>query len=106
MHRNGGTQVGQPFVWLTLSENENIVGTSHIVKNLDKGVKWDFQVLARNADGFSEPSEILFGVLAAEQPATPDAPVVTYNNKEYVFTWEAPDNGGSQITGYNVHILN
>jgi hypothetical protein len=43
-------------------------------------------------------------ILASQVPAQPDAPVTTWSPDDVIFTWTAPDDGGSPITGYTVSI--
>jgi hypothetical protein len=63
-----------------------------------------FKVEARNAAGFGPESNIEF-VIAASVPATPAAPTTTNDSTDIIIEWTAPDNGGSEITGYEVRIL-
>ena len=63
-----------------------------------------FKVEAKNAAGLGPESNIEF-VIAASVPATPAAPTTTNDKTNIVIEWTAPDNGGSEITGYEVRIL-
>jgi hypothetical protein len=39
-------------------------------------------------------------ILAAQIPAQPAAPTTTLDGDFVTITWTAPDNGGSELTGY------
>ena len=81
-----------------------ITETSFTVTGLITGEEYMFKVEARNAAGLGPESNIEF-VIAASVPATPAAPTTTNDKTNIVIEWTAPDNGGSEITGYEVRIL-
>jgi hypothetical protein len=54
-------------------------------------------------NGYSLYSEVVT-ILCASAPAKPATPTTTVTESEVVFNWEAPDDNGMPITGYQVYI--
>ena len=82
----------------------SIKGTSYIVtSNIEQGSEYTFRVQAQNAQGYS-PWSSPVKILAANEPAKPAVPTTTRFDDNYIINWQAPDNGGSAITGYIVTI--
>ena len=67
---------------------------------LTNGTAYTVQVIAVNAEGDSLPSDEATGT----PEGVPDAPeaTVTVSNMQLTVTWTAPNNRGSEITGYTV----
>ncbi len=74
--------------------------TSHNVPSLTNGTLYTVRVLAVNSVGDSAASNTDTGTPST----TPSAPtnVQASGNAELAVTWDAPDDGGSAITGYKV----
>ena len=76
--------------------------TAYIITGLTNGTEYTVRVIAVNAFGDGPPS--------SEKTATPvgppDAPpnVQASGNAELTVTWDAPNDGGSGITGYTVQL--
>jgi len=67
-------------------------------------VVYTFKITARNVVGFgADSSEV--AIRAASIPNAPAAPTTTINKDESVtISWDAPQNGGSEITSYTVKV--
>lgn len=80
--------------------------TSLVVDGLVNGAKYTFQVQAVNAAGagvFSASSNEV-----TPQPVVPDAPIIgtpVGGSGEAVISWTAQGNGGSNITGFSVRVV-
>ena len=74
--------------------------TSYTIPSLTNGTEYTVRVLAVNSVGDSAASNTDTGTPST----TPSAPtnVLASGNAELTVTWDAPDNGGSAITGYTV----
>ena len=74
--------------------------TSYTIPSLTNGTEYTVRVLAVNAVGDSAASNTDTGTPST----TPSAPtnVQASGNAELTVTWDAPDDGGSAITGYTV----
>ena len=74
--------------------------TSYTIPSLTNGTEYTVRVLAVNAAGDSAASNTDTGTPST----TPSAPtnVLASGNAELTVTWDAPDDGGSAITGYTV----
>jgi hypothetical protein len=72
---------------------------------LTEGRIYNFRVESRNELGFSAYSEVL-PILAAQIPGTPSAPSTTNLGKNIQISWSPPDDGGTIITAYTIHIRN
>ena len=74
--------------------------TSYTIPSLTNGTLYTVRVLAVNAAGDSAASNTDTGTPST----TPSAPtnVQASGNAELTVTWDAPDDGGSAITGYTV----
>ena len=74
--------------------------TSYTIPSLTNGTEYTVRVLAVNSVGDSAASNTDTGTPST----TPSAPtnVQASGNAELTVTWDAPDNGGSAITGYTV----
>ena len=74
--------------------------TSYTIPSLTNGTEYTVRVLAVNSVGDSAASNTDTGTPST----TPSAPtnVLASGNAELTVTWDAPDDGGSAITGYTV----
>ena len=79
-----------------------ITTQAYTAVGLSMGTSYTFKVLARNAYGQSVYSTELI-VLAAQIPDKPIPPVTSIAGPNVHITWQAPTNGGSQITAYKVY---
>lgn len=106
----GGSEISEYLIWyaegpsdfteLTVVEQ----ATSYTAEQLTAGSEYRFYVQAKNAAGYSPASNVI-SVIAASVPATPAAPTTAQDSTNIKIEWTAPDNGGSEITGYQVSIL-
>lgn len=113
---NGGSPIRDYVVYWdagddTLAEADfvNIATTTFLTQEheqleLTADTTYRFTVSARNDAGVGNPSSVI-SLLAAEKPGTPDPPFVSLQNQSTIeVTWVAPDdNGGTALTGYEVH---
>lgn len=79
--------------------------TTRTITGLTNGTPYRFQVGALNAAGISppsDPSEPVTPAVPYTVPAAPPAPIGEPGPGLVVLRWEAPDDGGSPITGYVV----
>ena len=84
--------------------------TSVTVDSLTDGTEYDFRVRATNSVGNGPNSEEASATPEAPvvqptdtAPATPAAPSHTViSDTEILWTWTAPDDGGAQITDYDI----
>lgn len=80
---------------------------SHTFTLLDRGRSYRASVKAVNAYGESPASEYSAYVpIASVAPATPGRPGVSVTGQAVTVSWEAPDDGGSPITGYTIRLSN
>jgi hypothetical protein len=86
--------------WVLL--RENIVEKEFIETNLVTSWTYNFKVRARNAHDFGDFSEPI-GILIAQEPVTPSAPVLTLIGDNVQVTWEEPPNAGQPILGYRIY---
>jgi hypothetical protein len=78
--------------------------TSTIVTGLTNGTAYAYQIRARNSNGFS--ATVSFQVATpVGAPSTPARPTVTSTSTAVTVTWAAPNDGGSQITGYKARLF-
>ena len=72
---------------------------SHTVYDLDNGTEYTIQVRARNASGDGAAAEV-----TANPRTTPESPDVTVasRHESLLVTWHVPDDGGRDITEYQV----
>jgi hypothetical protein len=75
--------------------------------SLANGANVSAKVLATNAVGNSAYSSAGNGAVlpSAAAPSVPAAPETAVSGTDVTVTWNAPNNGGSAITGYTVAIL-
>ena len=107
----GGSEISEYLLWYAEGSATEfkelavvLMATSYTADQLTAGAEYRFYVQARNAAGYSTASNIITAI-AASVPATPAAPTTTNDKTNIVIEWTAPDNGGSEITGYEVRIL-
>ena len=83
--------------WTTSSSQ---TGTSYDISSLTNGTEYEVQVQATNAAGDSGYSD---SVKATPRtvPSKP-SPTLTPAHKKLTASWTAPNNGGSDITGYTI----
>ena len=91
-HRQTGTTT-----WTTSSSQ---TGTSYEIGSLTNGTEYEVQVQATNAAGDSGYSDSV----KAKPRTAPSKPSPTLGTADQKLTasWTAPDDGGSEITGYKV----
>jgi hypothetical protein len=81
--------------------------TSITLDGLDNGTSYRISVRARNREGLSQPG-LSNDDIPAKKPEAPAAPVLARVNdplgKQLDITWQAPDDGGSEITGYQLDV--
>ena len=83
-------------------DNQSSVdGTSTNIDDLTKGMMYTFRVAAMSADGMGDWSDEASGNPAIVPGSVGNLKVVP-GNKTLSVTWEAPDDGGSPITGYMI----
>jgi len=76
---------------------------SHTLLNLVLGTTYDLTVEARNAIGFSEPSEPL-QILHALVPEKPEAPTTLNSGENVVISWQETEANGAPLTQYLVKL--
>ena len=76
--------------------------TAHFITGLTNGTEYTVRVIAVNAVGDGPPSD----EWTRTPVGPPDAPpnVQASGNAELTVTWDAPNDGGSGITGYTVQL--
>lgn len=87
--------------WVLLAES--LTDLNYVATNLITSYTYYFKVRARNAHDFGDFSEEL-GILVAEEPVTPGAPVTSLVGANIVVTWSEPENSGQPILGYRVYL--
>jgi hypothetical protein len=92
-----------------LSPNNTITtlsatASSFVASGLNNGTQYVFTIRARNANGLSSPMSFS-PATPVGVPATPGRPTVTSTSDAITATWNAPSNGGQDITGYTVRLL-
>lgn len=80
---------------------ENISPTALTATGLTNDLIYAFKVRTRNVVGWSEYSSEV-SIRAAAVPATPVAPETAINGDSVTVTWNAPYNGGSELTSYTI----
>jgi len=88
-------------VWQVLSENH--IDTTLTAADLTPGFVYTFKVEARNEFGWSEVSDLVT-ILCAGSPDAPSQPSTSVLLDEVILDWEAPFDGGTEITHYTVYI--
>lgn len=73
------------------------------VDSLTLGTTYDFTVEARNAQGYSQASEV-FNILHALKPSKPNAPSLYNNGEQVIIVWTAPSDNGASISSYTIQI--
>ncbi len=89
VYRNGA--------WET--EEDDISRTRHDVEGLDAHTRYSFRVLARNSEGWSEPSTAVTVTTPREAPGRPGQPAATATHAQVDLSWSAPA-GSTPVTGY------
>ena len=107
---NGGAQVIDFQIWSDQATGDfvelatGLTDRSYTAIDLYSGSTYTFKVKARNSVGYSEFSDPV-SILAAQIPDTPNAPTTTISNRwTVVVDWNAPYNGGADITSYTIEI--
>jgi len=79
-------------------------GLAYIDDGLEDGVTYSYYIRAVNAEGTGELSEFVSGIPCRE----PQAPVLKASgqDKAVKLTWNEPENGGADITGYKIYRKN
>jgi len=96
----GGTPLLDYRITYDQGNNNNVqlvsglTSTAYTITGLTAGVTYKFFVQARNAFGYSDPSNTL-SVLAAQKPNVPDAPVTTIDGSYVKIAWTLSSTGGS-----------
>lgn len=81
--------------------------TSYTFTGLDRGRSYRASVKAVNALGASPASGYSAYVpIASVRPTAPARPGVSVTGQAVTVSWDAPDDGGSTITGYTVRLSN
>lgn len=77
--------------------------TECVISGLQNGSPYTVRVVASNASGTSDPSDIAGPVTPAGRPSPPTTVSAVAGDKSVTVTWDEPvDDGGSAITGYTV----
>lgn len=108
---DGGSPVIDYRIWSDLGSagssfqivRENILVNTYVDQTVIKGNTYIYKLQARNAYGYSSLSAEV-AVLAAQKPATPNAPVTSFALDYVTISWDLPDNMGSIITAYDIVI--
>ncbi|MGI9256961.1 MAG: fibronectin type III domain-containing protein, partial [Salinispira sp.] len=90
--------------WLDSSNSgdSDVTDTNHDITGLTNGTEYEVRVYAVNDQGDGNPSESLTAT-PATVPMAPTGLALMEKDKKLTATWIAPtDNGGSDITGYEV----
>lgn len=82
-----------------------ILTLSYTATNLTTGQSYKFYVQARNSLGFS-PFSATATVLCAWVPFTPTTPTTTVVANQVIIAWNAPNQNGSPMLGYQILIRN
>lgn len=80
-----------------------VTQTSYTATGLESGTTYKFKVEAKTAYAYSAFSEVIT-MLCATLPLQPEIPSTAILLSDCVFTWIAPSDEGSPITGYKVSI--
>ena len=94
---------GSTHTWVDIPDSAPPSGNNKIsysiTTGLTNGTEYSFQVRAKNGEGESDPSN---SIDAMPRLPKPFAPVLSgnYGNAEVTLSWTTPDDGGSDITGY------
>lgn len=78
--------------------------TTCTIDGLTNNVEYTFSVAARNAVDWSDPSQPSAAARPDAKPFAPAAPTATRGDQSASVTWNAPENPGSPITGYELEI--
>ena len=87
--------------WTEWNSGNTSTSRTATITGLDNGTEYEVQVSAQNAKGNGDWSESGTGT-PATKPATPAKPTLTMGDKQLVVTWTAPDDGGNDISDYDV----
>ncbi len=84
-----------------------ITGTSHTITDLTNGMRYAVQVRAVNAGGAgtwsaSSTATLIAPTVPPAAPGTMAAPTLYAGTERIVARWSAPDDNGSEITGYEL----
>lgn len=85
----------------------NVIASTYTVSTgVVEGAAYGFRVRAKNIYGWG-PNSIVTTVMAAREPATPDAPVTSIDADTggLTISWTAPPARGSAIEEYRIEIL-
>jgi hypothetical protein len=69
---------------------------------LTSGLIYKFKVESRNSFGYSDYSDVI-SILCAAEPDQPQVPTSTVFENQVIFNWDAPNDNGTPITGYNIY---
>ena len=94
-YREVGGDYGE---WSTVSGGA--AANSTTVGNLENGKSYEFQVRARNAAAPGQPATAS-ATLAESAPGAPANLTATAGDEQVALSWNAPDDGGSQIIRYD-----
>ena len=111
---NGSPITGYVLQWLRTQSGFTIIAGEHrtsstqwTITGLENDTQYWVQVAARNSEGYSvwSPMATAAPVADAQVPDAPGAPQLTAGNEQITVEWDAPDDNGSSITGYEVGYL-
>ena len=88
------------------SDDENYLFVSYEVKELDPGYMFRFRITGCNRIGNGPPSPLSYSVSTnASEPVKPSHPFIAKTTLTTIkFQWHAPDDCGSAIIGYRIHV--
>jgi len=100
---------GAEITGYTIRSNTGEVRTAGLVNSflwngLTNGTEYTFTVTAETAIGPSPESGPSLPATPDELPGTPGPPTVVFDDGELAVSWNAPENDGSAITGYELEI--
>ena len=93
--------------WIEVQgESEDILATSGVVTGLTPGEPYFFRYRARNAHGWSEPSNVHFTLMATRPDQIPPSPSRTVDSdRDVIISWDAtPNERDSAVTAYRVNV--
>ncbi len=98
-HRVAGASEWGAAVSIAVNADPNHTYT-HPITGLTNGTEYEVRVYAVNTEGNGNPATDT--ATPATVPSVMNAPTLTVGDTQLTATWTAPNNGGSEITAYEV----